>query len=127
MVRLVAALALFAVGCRYEPPHNHGVPIPEPKFSAQCEDLMPLRVGHSVEPPRVLSRVAPRSVGVQGIVILATIIESSGRICDAVVMKGLNPEADNAALEAVRRWTFTAARLNGTPRAAVFHVTVKFD
>jgi outer membrane biosynthesis protein TonB len=33
---------------------------------------------------------------------------------------------DRAALAAVRQWKFTLALLNGTPRAAVMHVTVRF-
>jgi protein TonB len=88
--------------------------------------LIPLRVGHSVEPPQIVTRVDPAPVGLHGIVIVALIVDSNGNLCDAVIARGLNTPMDRAALAAVRQWKFKPALLNGTPRAAVMHVTVKF-
>ena len=87
---------------------------------------MPLRVGHAVQPPEVVFKVPPRDVGVNGVVIVAVIVESTGRICDAVVVRGLTPIADLEALDTVRRWRYKPARLRGEPRAAVFYLTVTF-
>ena len=126
MVRLVVALALCTAACGYEVSIQQGSLSGEPRFSAKCEELMPLRVGHAIEPPQVLQRVEPRPTGAKGIVIVATIVDTTGGICDAVVLRGLDDATDRAALDAVRQWRFKPAKLNGTPRAAVYNLTVKF-
>lgn len=85
-----------------------------------------MRVGHSAQPPQVVFKVPPRDVGVNGIVIVAAIIDSHGQVCDAVVVRGLTPIADREALDTIRRWRYKPALLRGEPGAAVFYITVIF-
>lgn len=58
--------------------------------------------------------------------IVGAIVDASGRICDAVVVRGLTPAADREALATIRRWRFEPAEIRGEPHAAVFYLTVKF-
>jgi protein TonB len=102
-------------------------PEPEP---ASPIGAGPLRVGGDVKAPIVIRRVEPvipeaaRKARVAGIVILETVIDKEGRVADAKVLKGLPLGLDEAALEAVKQWTFRPGTLNGEPVDVIFHLTV---
>jgi len=87
--------------------------------------------GGDVVAPRILFQVQPRYpsaarlVKVEGIVIIEAVIDASGQIRDARVLRG-HPLLDEAALEALRRWRFEPGRLNGRPVAVYFTLTVNF-
>ena len=118
-----ALLALLA--CERVPPPPQ--PIPQPHFRAECVALAGLRVvGHDIEPPLLIERVKPKLTGVKGMVIIETIIDTDGNVCDAAVLKGINAEVDADALAAVRQWRFRPARLNGKVRAVYFDLTVRY-
>ena len=100
--------------------------IQEPHFSAQCEALHPVRVVSSdIVPPVLIHRVDPKFVGVNAIIIISTILDPEGNVCDAQVLKGAGRAANNAALDAVRQWKFTPMKWHGETRACVFSVTVR--
>jgi TonB family protein len=73
------------------------------------------------EPIVILSKPRPiysndaRSNGVQGTVILSVTFESDGTIGAIGVVKGLELGLTEAAMDAVRKITFTPARQNGNP------------
>lgn len=117
--------AILAVACGREAaaPRADTRVLPDQWWRSACGDVAPLQVGHGVTPPVLLDRVAPRS-RIGGIVIVATVIGTSGKVCDARVVRTFDGELDAVVLEAVRRWRFRPAMLNGTPRAAVYYVTV---
>ena len=62
---------------------------------------------------------------IQGVVILEALIDDSGTVANARVMRSV-PLLDAAALEAVSQWVFTPTELNGRPVAVIMTVTVNF-
>ena len=115
-----ATLLAILLACRKAPE-----PIPQPHFRAECTAIAARRVGWNINPPVAIRRVRPAVRGVNGIVIIETIIDANGIVCDAAVLKGINPEVDAAALAAVKQWRFEPARANGRAVAVYFDVSVK--
>jgi protein TonB len=91
----------------------------------------PIRVGGDIKEPIRLKTVAPvypdvaRAAGISGVVIIEAVIDPQGRVSDARVLRSI-PLLDEAALDAVRQWTFTPTLLNGVPVSVVMTVTVSF-
>jgi len=91
-----------------------------------------LRVGGDVKAPVALYKVEPqyseeaRKERVSGIVILEVVIDKSGTVRDAVVLKPLPFGLDQAALDAVKQWKFRPAMMNGEPVDVIFNLTVNF-
>jgi protein TonB len=91
----------------------------------------PIRLHSGITAPRKVTDVAPaypalaRTAGIDGIVILEVTIDTNGRVADAHVLRSV-PLLDQAALDAVKRWAFTPARLNNEPVPVVMTVTVRF-
>jgi protein TonB len=92
--------------------------------------VAPIRVSQMRAPAKVhhVSPVYPaiaQQARVQGTVILEAIIDPSGTVKDARVLRSI-ALLDQAALEAVRQWVFTPTLLNGVPVPVVMTVTVTF-
>ena len=91
----------------------------------------PYRPGGDIKPPERTVYVAPpypdlaKIARVQGVVVIECTIDPSGRVVDPRVIAG-HPLLQNAALDAVRQWRYTATRLNGVPIAVLMTVTVNF-
>lgn len=92
---------------------------------------VPLRVGGDIQAPRRTREVPPRyppdaeSAGVQGEVMVEAVIDATGRVGQATVVRSI-PLLDEAALEAVRQWEYEPAIVNGVPVPVVMTVTVRF-
>ncbi len=103
------------------------VPPPPPPPAPQ----KPVPIGGDIAPPRQISRVAPnypalaRASRVSGVVILEATIDTRGRVVDVRVLRSI-PLLDQAAVDAVRQWTYTPTLLNGQPVPIVMTVTVVF-
>jgi len=91
----------------------------------------PVRVGGQIKAPRKVHDVAPvypdvaKQAHVGGIVVLEAVISPEGRVSDVKVLKG-SPLLDDAAVSAVKEWTYSPTLLNGVPVAVVMTVTVNF-
>jgi protein TonB len=91
----------------------------------------PFRLHSGIEPPRKIVNVEPlypplaQAARQQGVVILETVIDAQGAVETVRVLRGY-PLLDQAAVDAVKRWRFTPARLNGQPVPVVMTVTVNF-
>jgi protein TonB len=91
----------------------------------------PIRPGGDIQPPRRVVYVPPvypeiaKQARVGGTVVLDCTIDRDGRVVDVSVISG-HPLLDEAALSAVRRWTYTPTRLNGVPIPVLMTVTVRF-
>ncbi|HZT76132.1 MAG TPA: energy transducer TonB [Vicinamibacterales bacterium] len=91
----------------------------------------PVPIGGRIAPPRQLVRVAPvypalaRASHVSGVVILETTIDARGNVADVRVLRSI-PLLDQAAIDAVRQWSFTPTLLNGVAVPVVMTVTVNF-
>lgn len=82
--------------------------------------------------PRALNRVPPdypaaaKEARITGTVVVEAVIGSDGAIRDAQVTDSLEESLDQAALDAVRQWTFDPATLNGKPVAVYYNLTLNF-
>lgn len=85
-----------------------------------------------VTPPRALLKEPPkyteeaREARIQGVVILGTVIDTSGRVTDIEVLKGLPLGLSEAAAEAVRQWRFEPALKDGKPVSVFYNLTINF-
>jgi periplasmic protein TonB len=87
------------------------------------------------EIPKVLKQVPPkypdeaRKHGVQGLVQVRALVKKDGLTAEVSVApgKGVSPELDRAAVEAVQQWVFSPARAKGKPVAVWVVVPVKFS
>ncbi len=91
----------------------------------------PVRLHSGIEAPQKIANVAPvypaiaMAAHIQGIVILETTIDETGKVVDARILRSV-PALDQAALEAVRQWRYRPALLNGVPIPVIMTVTVRF-
>ena len=91
----------------------------------------PVRIGGLIRPPKKLRDVRPvypaiaQQARVQGMVIIEAVIGIDGRVEGTNVLRG-HPLLDDAAVAAVRQWTFTPTLLNNQPVPVVMTVTVDF-
>jgi TonB family protein len=100
--------------------------------AALAHSQEPVRVGGNVQAPERVKYVAPlypaeaKSSRVTGIVILEALVDATGSVSDARVLKSI-PELDQAAMDAVRQWRYSPTTLNGVPVPIVLTVTVNFS
>jgi protein TonB len=105
--------------------------IAPPPPVAPAKPAGPLPLGGQIVPPRKINDIAPvypaaaRAARVTGVVLVEAIIGVDGRVRDARVLRS-NPLLDRAALDAVRDWRYTPARLNGEPVEVFLTVAVSF-
>jgi TonB family protein len=91
----------------------------------------PVRVGGNIQAPTKLRDVRPvypidaQVAKIQGVVIVEAIIDESGRVAQACVLRSI-PLLDDPALNAVAQWEFTPTLLNGAPVPVIMTVTVNF-
>jgi protein TonB len=92
-----------------------------------------LRVGGAIVKPEVIRRVQPvyteiaRRARLQGVVIVEAIIDKTGDVTNVRVLKALPMGLDQAAVEAVTKWKFRPATLNGRPVNVYFVLTINFQ
>ena len=91
-----------------------------------------LFVKGDVQHPRKIEAAPPlytevaRKERLQGIVILQALINEQGMVEDVEVIKGLPLGLTETAMEALRKWTFEPATLNGEPVAVFYNLTFNF-
>jgi TonB family protein len=94
-------------------------------------EVRAMRAAGRVVEPRKLHDVPPvypeaaKQARVQGVVILECTISNEGRVTDVRVLRGV-PLLDVAAVDAVKQWSYTPARLDGKPVPVIMTVTVNF-
>lgn len=90
----------------------------------------PIRVG-LLQKPRKLHEVVPdypepaRMARIQGVVVIEAATDIYGRVATARVVSG-NALLNEAALRAVRQWTYEPYVVGGVPHPVIFTVTVTF-
>jgi TonB family protein len=103
-------------------------PPPSPPFSTGQTRI---KVAESAQAALIINRVAPeypplaRQAGVQGTVVLHAMIGSDGKIAQLLVLSG-HPLLIQAALVAVRQWTYKPTLLDGKPVEVETTITVPF-
>jgi TonB family protein len=92
-----------------------------------------LRVGGDVKAPKVIKRVEPvyteeaRKARITGIVIVEAVIDKTGAVRETQVLKGLPNGLSEAALDAIKQWTFEPATKDGQPVDVIFNLTMNFQ
>jgi TonB family protein len=92
----------------------------------------PFRVSGDVKAPALINRVEPiypeeaRKARIMGIVIVQATIGEDGAVKNVEVLKPLPFGLDQAAVDAVKQWTFKPATLDGKPVAVLFNLTINF-
>ena len=90
------------------------------------------RVGGSVTPPAVLSRVEPtysfeaRKAKLEGVVVLSAIVRKDGSIKIRKVIRSLGLGLDENAIRALKAWRFRPAMKEGKPVDVALNIEVNF-
>ena len=89
-------------------------------------------VGAEVKAPIVIRRVQPNypqiavQHGIAGVVVLHCIIDRTGHVRDVQVARSSFAPFEQAAVDAVRQWTFAPASMHGQSVDCYFDLTVTF-
>lgn len=94
----------------------------------------PLRVGGKISRPQILHSARPEPTdearwhrGFSGTVILETIIDKQGNVGSIRVLKEQPYGLTEAAVKAVKAWTFKPATFDGKPVSAWYVLTIKTE
>jgi TonB family protein len=98
---------------------------------AQTDDEPVYDLGPGVSSPRVVKQVNPqypnnRGVRAVGSVIIALVVSSKGLPKDPHVVKGLDKDLDESAVDAVKEWRFAPALKDGKAIAVRVSVQLEF-
>ena len=105
------------------------VPVPPPP--PPPAQARPVRVGSGIREPKKIVHVAPeypeiaRRAGVEGVVILEAVLDTTGRVQSVRVLRS-KMLLDDAAIKAVQQWRYTPTELNGVPVPVLMTITVQF-
>lgn len=87
-------------------------------------------VGNGVAPPRVTHQVAPehpeRGFRISGTVLIGLIVTSKGEPDAVHVIRSLEKDVDQSAVDAVKQWRFDPATKEGKPVAVRISVEIRF-
>jgi TonB family protein len=97
----------------------------------QSDDETVYDLGPGIIPPRVIKQVNPHystdhGVRPVGSVIIALVVTSKGVPKNPRVVKGLDKELDQSAVQAVEEWRFAPAQKNGKAIAVRVSVQIQF-
>lgn len=119
-----------------EPSDSQAAPEPAPSESESDEgddDAAPIDANKVAHPPEIETYVVPdypakaRAQKIQGRVLLIVIVDESGKVEDNVQIVDSIPMLDQAAVDAVHKWTFTPAHdAEGKPVRVQLQVGVPF-
>jgi TonB family protein len=106
---------------------------PAPQNAAGTpQNVVPQRVGGDISAPVLLSAIKPiyptfaREKDVQGVVVLQGVIGTDGSVLLVQLESSESPGLVGAAIEAVKRWRYKPAMLNGVPIEFPTTITVNF-
>jgi len=92
-----------------------------------------LKIGPGITPPKIVSKVQPtypidaKKAKRRGVVVVAAVIGTDGRVENVSVLKSVDPSLDQSAMDAVRQWTFEPALKDGKPVKVETHVEINFS
>jgi protein TonB len=85
------------------------------------------------EPPVPVRTVAPEipqsfaRSGESGLVTVSFLVDEKGQVQDAAVEKSSNPDLNEPAVKAIRKWRFKPARKDGVAVAMRVSIPIKFE
>jgi TonB family C-terminal domain len=105
---------------------------PPTTSTASVEPDAPLLVIGDVKAPVVIHRVTPPyprtaiTIRLNGYAIVECVIDKTGHVRDARVVRSSSPLFDQAAVDAVLQWQFAPGSLHGKAVDTIFDLTVTF-
>jgi TonB family protein len=98
---------------------------------AQSDEEAVYDLGPGVTPPRVIKQVNPHystdhGVRAVGSVLIALVVSSKGMPKEPRVVKGLDKDLDESAVDAVKEWRFAPAQKDGKAIAVRVSVQIEF-
>jgi TonB family protein len=103
---------------------------PDPPYGAITKWKEDIGISQPVVKEKVIPPypAAARPTGVQGVVVLESMISAAGTVLDVRVLESPDPSLAEAAVEALRQWRFEPARAtDGTALSVSFILTFKFS
>jgi TonB family protein len=105
--------------------------VPDPTFVSEARrlkaekppNLQPAQIGTHRNPPYTLGAMKRR---VTGIVVVEVVLSDDGVVLGTTVTKSLDVELDREAVDAVRKWRFVPARLDGQPVGSIAEIELTF-
>ncbi len=101
--------------------------------AAQNDDASkPERPGPNVKAPVLRKEVKPqyseraKAEKIEGEVIMECVVKADGTVGDITITRLLDPELDQAAVDAARRWEFEPGTRNGKPVAVLVTIVIAF-
>ena len=87
-------------------------------------------MGPGVTQPKVIRQVQPehptKGFRISGAVLIGLVVSSTGEPKDVHVVKSLDKEVDQSAVDAVQKWRFEPATKDGKPVAVKVSVEIRF-
>ena len=89
-------------------------------------------LGEGITPPKVIHQVSPKSDSggrgfrISGTVLIGLVVSSRGLPVDVHVVRSLDKEVDQNAVDVVREWRFEPARKENQPVAVRITVEIRF-
>jgi TonB family protein len=120
------------VGQPWGDPHGVGDGPPAVNVVPVTPDV-PMRIVGDVKAPVVIRRVTPLypkpavAIHLNGFAIVECIIDKTGRVRDAHVLRSSSPLFNQSAVDAVLQWQFAPGSLHGTAVDTIFDLTVTFQ
>jgi TonB family protein len=98
---------------------------------AQTGDEAVYDLTADITPPRIIKQVNPRyptnrGVRAVGSVIIGLVVSSKGLPKDPYVVKGIDKDLDQSAVDAVKEWRFAPAQKNAKPVAVRISLQIQF-
>jgi TonB family protein len=106
-----------------------------PGHSYEPIEAKPLRIGGDVKAPVSLERTAPdyqrcntgKRIQVSGPALVEVVVDETGVVDAARILRSVEPCLDQAVLDAVKMWRFKPATLHGKPVASFYNLSIHID
>jgi len=104
-----------------------------PEGPPAVEPQGPIQVGGDVKKPIKVYAPQPeyteiaRKARITGVVIVQAIIDKQGNVTNVKLLKSLPMGLGQSAVEAIKKWKFKPATLNGKPVEVYYNLTVNFQ
>jgi TonB family protein len=98
-----------------------------------AETQQRIRIGGAVQVVRLIHQPKPvyppelQQLGVEGTVVMSAIVSKDGTVLHPMVRNTVDPRLAAAAIEAVEKWVYQPALLNGEPVETVTTITLDFQ
>ena len=103
-----------------------------PEDPPEDKDEPVFDLGDGITPPKVTHQVSPRpdsgaqGFRVSGVVLIGLVVSSHGLPVNVHVVRSVDKDIDQSAMEAVRQWRFDPARKGDKPVAVRLTIEIRF-